>query len=115
VDEFWTCKRGGFLSFIQHCSDMARSNLKKDKACSALAAHASHSAPIASEARVAAGGCDVLSDDLALILQRVGLSDNPTVLEGLPSKLQSDGGSDLQELKGLQEETMQKQVEAITR
>ena len=91
---------------------MARSILK---ACSALAAHASHSAPVASKARVAAGGSDVLPDDSALNLQRVGLSDNPTVLEGLPAKLQSDGGSALQDLKGLQEETMQKQVEANTR
>jgi hypothetical protein len=88
-------------SVIQHCSDMVRFNLKKDKACSALAAHASHSAPVASKARVAAGGSDVLPDDLALILQRVGLSDNPTVLEGLPAKLQSDGGSAPEELKGL--------------
>ena len=69
---------------------MARSNLKRDKACSALAAPASHSAPVASKARVAAGGSDVLPDDLALNLQRVGLSNNPTVLEGLPAKLQSD-------------------------
>jgi hypothetical protein len=91
--EFWTCKRDGFQSFIQHCSDMVRSNLKKDKACSALAAHASHSAPVASKARVAAGGSNILLDDLALNLQRVGSSDNPTVLEGLPAKLQSDGGS----------------------
>ena len=71
-------------------SSIAR-NPKKDKACSALAAHASHSAPVASEARVAAGGSNILLDDLALNLQRVGLSDNPTVLEGLPAKLQSDG------------------------
>ena len=101
---------------MQHCSDMVRSNLKKDKACSAIAAHASHSAPVASKARVAAGGSNILLDDLALNLHRVGLSDNPTVLEGLPAKLQSDGGSALEELNGLkQEETKQKQVEAIAR
>ena len=94
---------------------MARSNLKRDKACSALAAPASHSAPVASKARVAAGGSDIVLDDLALNLQRVGFSNNPTVLEGLPAKLQSDGGLALQELKGLQEEKIQKQVESITR
>ena len=64
---------------------MVRSNLKKDKACSAFAAHASYSAPVASKARVAAGGSNILIDDLALNLQRVGFSNNPTVLEGLPA------------------------------
>ena len=95
---------------IKHCSDKVCAILEKERPCSALAAQASRCAPVAAQARVAAGSGDVVLDDLALQLQRVGVSKDPAVLAEMSAKLQSDGVSALQDLKGLSQEDVNKQL-----
>jgi hypothetical protein len=91
----------------RHCAHQICSILEKEKPRSALA-YVSPSVPSA-----VSGGDGSPLDELALQLQRVGLSSNPDVLSEFSTKLQSDGVRTADDLKGLSKDELRDVVKCL--
>ncbi len=91
----------------RHCADQICSILEKEKPRSALA-YVPPSAPSA-----VSGGAGAPLDELALQLQRVGLSSNPDILSEFSTKLQSDGVQAADDLKGLTKDELKDVVKCL--